>query len=198
MYYEMYCEDKCDATIFAMDISASTFGKNLKEAREKAQMTQPELVERLISLGFSLTQPALSHYEKGRRFPDPPMMAAIAQILEVSVDYLMGLTSTDSPVAEILEDLEAASGEARINKIMRALPKDKQSQIVLFAEFLLSQEKKVGKSGELSEWIAATEVLMRRHGAAGEESFAALLAAERPDLAAALGILPKKKSVQDR
>lgn len=198
MYYEMYCGGKWDATMFVMDISASTFGKNLKDAREKARLTQPELVEKLVSMGFTLTQPALSHYEKGRRFPDPPMMAAMAQILEVSVDYLLGLTATESPVSEILEDLEAASGEARINRLMRALPKDKQGQIVLFAEFLLSQERQAGKSDALNEWIAATEVLARRLGAEGEESFVALLSSERPDLASALGILPKKKFVQDR
>jgi hypothetical protein len=122
-------------------------------------------------------------------------MAAMAQALEVSVDYLFGLTTTESPVSELLEELERATGEDRINKIMRKLPKDKQAQIVSFAEFLLSQEKKTEEESQLSEWIAATEVLMRRHGVTGEESFAAFLASERPDLAAALGIPAKKKSM---
>jgi transcriptional regulator with XRE-family HTH domain len=184
--------------MIVMEINAKTFGQNLENARVRAGMTQPDLLKRLEALGFTLSQPALSHYEKGRRFPDPPMMAAMAQILEVSLDHLMGLTEITSPVTELLEDLANASGEGKINKIIKQLPKDKQEQVITFAEYLLAQEQKSKSNHELEEWITATEVLMRRYGATGENSFMALLAAERPDLAAALGFSSKKKSVQDR
>src|SRR5690606_34118795 len=119
-----------------MEINAKTFGQNLENARVRAGMTQPDLLKRLEALGFTLSQPALSHYEKGRRFPDPPMMAAMAQILEVSLDHLMGLTEITSPVTELLEDLANASGEGKINKIIKQLPKDKQEQVITFAEYL--------------------------------------------------------------
>jgi hypothetical protein len=119
----------------------------------------------------------------------------MAKVLEVSLDYLMGLTETDSPVTELLEELASASGEGRINKIIKKLPKDKQEQVLTFAEFLLVEEQKSKSNREFEEWVSTTETLMRRLGANGESSFLALLAAERPDLAEALGIGPKKKSV---
>lgn len=193
----MYCNKKSGATMLVMSNSASGFGNNLKSARDEANLSQLDVTERLAERGFTVLQSSLSHYETGRRFPDPPLLAALAQVLEVSADYLLGLTKITSPVSEILEDLEAASGEAKINKVMRKLSRDNQNQVVTFAEYLLDQEKKTEKPAELSEWIAATEVLMRRHGTEGEGSFVALFSSERPDLAAALGILTKQKSVQD-
>lgn len=195
MYYEALYSAELDATIMFMETSSSTFGKNMQRRREDMLLTQPDLLERLKEYGVDVKQATLSHYETGRRFPDPPVMAAIARSLDVSVDYLLGLTENESPVAELLEELEKATGEGKINRIMRKLPKEKQSQIMSFAEFLLSEEKKIAEEGPLSEWIAATEVLTRRYGASGESSFAAFLAVERPDLAAALGIPAKKKSI---
>lgn len=161
-------------------------------------MKKSELSKLLTEYGVELDAGRLSHYFTGRNYPDPPILAALCRALGISADWALGLTETELPVADLEERLAAATGEGKINKVMSGLSKDRQQQVIDFAEFLLSQEKKIPSSVELSQWIAATEVLMRRHGTEGEESFVAFLAAERPDLAAALGMSPKKKSIQDR
>lgn len=196
----MYCCSKSGDMLRGMDtkIDALTFGKRLKAARLRAGMTQPDALKALKEKGFSLTQPGLSHYERGIRSPDPDFIAAAAEVVGTSVDYLTGLTKTQAPVAEIEEALAAASGAGKINKIMDRLPKDKQQQVLTFAEFLLSQEKKSKPVSEFDEWVSATEVLVRRQGAKGEKSFTDFLLAERPDLAGILGITAKKRAIQNR
>src|SRR5688572_6008380 len=117
----------------------------IKKAREVAGINQRELLQALNDKGFSLTQAALSHYENGARNPDPELMIAIADITGVSLDFLCGRTKTSAPVFELEEALAAATGKGRINKIMDRLPRDKQQQVISFAEFLLSQEKKTAR-----------------------------------------------------
>jgi transcriptional regulator with XRE-family HTH domain len=174
----------------------NSFGTRFRDARNNAGLTQEDVIATLAARGFPMPQSRLSHYETGRNNPDPDLMAVMADVVGKSLDYLNGLTDTQEPVAEIEEARQAAQGAGKINRIMDKLPKDRQQQILDYAEFLLSQEKKKAKPvGEFEEWVSATEVLMRRTGANGEKSFLEFLVSERPDLAASLGVATKKKSV---
>lgn len=38
-----------------------------------------------------VTEPTISHYEKGRREPSKGVLTAMAEVLNVSVDYLLGI-----------------------------------------------------------------------------------------------------------
>lgn len=60
-----------------METNSSTFGKNMQRRREDMLLTQLDLLKRLKEYGVDVKQATLSHYETGRRFPDPPVMAAI-------------------------------------------------------------------------------------------------------------------------
>lgn len=68
---------------FIMDFSSV-----LKMLREQKGVTQEKLSE---ALHISTT--AISHYEKGSRQPGLETIKNIAEYFDVSVDYLMGLTS---------------------------------------------------------------------------------------------------------
>lgn len=198
----MYILQKSGAMLRGMNTNnnSSSFGKRLQNARKKAGLTQPDVLEELKERNFALTQGALSHYETGRNYPDPDLMAAMAEIVGVSIDYLAGATKTPHPVAQIEEAWKAASGAGKINRLMDRLPKEKQKQVLDFAEYLLSQEKqRIKPVEEIDEWVSLTEVLMKRHGVEGEQSFMEFLTSLRPDLATrlGLGIPPKKKRIQD-
>jgi len=61
------------------------FCKTLKKLRKSHNMTQDELAEML-----SLSRSAISLYETGRREPDYSILTKLADIFDVSVDYLLG------------------------------------------------------------------------------------------------------------
>ncbi len=172
--------------------------QRLREALKLSGLKQTDLLQLLEENGYPVKQQRLSHLMNGRNYPDPLDLRELVRAMGVSSDWMLRLTEQSLPAADLDEMLSQAKGEGRIGRIMRQLSKDQQEEVVNFAEFLLSQKKTAKPAQTISEWIAATEVLVRRHGIEGEESFMAVLAAERPDLAAALGILSEKKTIQER
>jgi len=64
-----------------------SFGKRLLEARKKKGMSQEELAEQLGTKG-----PAIGRYERDEMKPSIEAAARMADILNVSLDYLVGKT----------------------------------------------------------------------------------------------------------
>lgn len=61
-------------------------GDKLKDLRVCKKMTQKELSNRL-----GVSKSVISSYESGTRFPSYDVLIKIAQIFNVSTDYLLGL-----------------------------------------------------------------------------------------------------------
>ena len=61
------------------------FSERLKTLRKQAQLTQVDVAERL-----GISQPAYASWERGLKKPTQENLVKIAQILNVSVDYLVG------------------------------------------------------------------------------------------------------------
>lgn len=64
-----------------------TFGERLKELRKKRSLTQSQLGARL-----NVTKASISGYENDTRSPDRETLVKIAEIFNVSTDYLLGRT----------------------------------------------------------------------------------------------------------
>ena len=72
------------------------FSKRLKEIREDKGYTQQELSEAIhVSSG------TISHYENGTREPGTETIAQLADFLNVSADYLLGITNVNLPPKEM-------------------------------------------------------------------------------------------------
>lgn len=83
-----------EAKVDAID-EKNGFAKRLKEIREKAGLTQRDLAEALEKeYGLKVTASSISGYEKGKSFPTLPTAKVIAEKLNVSLDYLCGITET--------------------------------------------------------------------------------------------------------
>jgi len=101
---------------------AEVFPSRLKEERHKYGLTQEQLAD---ELGFS--KGAISRYEKGIREPDFETLARIANYLDVTSDYLIGLEKKKINRAgirntnEILNDLESDARRERRNEKKRAV-----------------------------------------------------------------------------
>ena len=61
------------------------FSERLKELRKKANVTQVEVAEKL-----GISQPAYASWERGIKKPTQENLVKIAQVLNASVDYLVG------------------------------------------------------------------------------------------------------------
>jgi transcriptional regulator with XRE-family HTH domain len=70
----------------------SVLGKRIKEIREKLNYTQKRFADAL-----KISNVQLSRYESGDRKPEPEMIANIAELLDVSSDYLLGITDNPTP-----------------------------------------------------------------------------------------------------
>lgn len=61
------------------------FSERLKDLRKQAGITQVDVAEKL-----GISQPAYASWERGVKKPTQENLVKIAQILNVSVDYLVG------------------------------------------------------------------------------------------------------------
>lgn len=68
------------------------FPERLKEARKRKQLKQREVAECLQIAAHSYQQ-----YEGGDRRPNFETLVALADLLGVSADYLLGLTDREEP-----------------------------------------------------------------------------------------------------
>ena len=61
------------------------FSERLKDLRKQAGLTQVDVAEKL-----GISQPAYASWERGIKKPTQENLVKIAQVLNVSVDYLVG------------------------------------------------------------------------------------------------------------
>ncbi len=65
-------------------------GARIKQAREKQQMSQKQLSEKLELLAVYTCRGSISRIENGHRAVTDIEIDAISKVLEVSLDYLFG------------------------------------------------------------------------------------------------------------
>lgn len=87
------------------------FARRLKATRKARGLTQKELANRL-----GLTQSAVTGWEVGKSEPEYKNLLALARLLDVSIDYLLGHEGGEAPapdmadaIGEIVETVEKGS-----------------------------------------------------------------------------------------
>jgi transcriptional regulator with XRE-family HTH domain len=104
------------------------FGQCLTDARERAGLTQQQLAEKL-----GTSQRAVAHWERDPVALRPDQIAALADILNVTTDYLVG-RPVKQPAAK------GPPGKLRLAfERAHKLPRHEQNQIVKFVEAYVSQ-----------------------------------------------------------
>ena len=74
------------------------FAERLKELRKQAHLTQVELAKRL-----GIGQSSYADWERGKKKPTQDNLVKIAQVLNVSVDYLVGSSEEKSDDLDNIE-----------------------------------------------------------------------------------------------
>lgn len=99
--------------------------ERLKQLRETKNMTQVRLG---IELGVS--QETISGYEIGKAAPPADMLVKLADILDTSVDYILG--RTDNRYSNRLNKSDLSEQELELILIFRKLPQNKKERAMGF------------------------------------------------------------------
>ncbi len=74
--------------------------ENLRKIREKRHKNQLN-----VALAVGVTQESISMYESGVSLPKANVLIKLAQYLQTSTDYLLGLTDDDTPIKYMNKNL---------------------------------------------------------------------------------------------
>ena len=99
------------------EVIKMTFGDQLSKARKEKDLTQEELAEKL-----NLSRQTILRWEKNQVFPDISNLKAVAQVLDVSFDYLL---SEEKPE-------RASTAEMNLLEVLVG----KEVRLVIFEEFM--------------------------------------------------------------
>ena len=77
-----------------------SFGSKIIQLRDEQELSRKELSEKL-----GIAYQTLSKYETDSRFPDKETLMVIADNFDVSVDYLLGRTSSRKMITEKEDEL---------------------------------------------------------------------------------------------
>ncbi|MGN7938536.1 helix-turn-helix domain-containing protein [Metabacillus sp. 22489] len=84
-----------------------SLGKRLKAEREKRNYSQKYVAEKI-----GITNAVLSNYERDYRDPDTETLKKLAELYEVSIDYLLGM-KTSPPVSSAFHDYDNITEEEK-------------------------------------------------------------------------------------
>mgnify|MGYP004565568665 CR=1 FL=1 len=135
-----------------------SFSELLKQCRKKQGVSQAELASKL-----GVTQQAVGKWESGKSSPDPTTVARIAELLNTTADYLLGLYRPQQGQV-MLNGVEAATlpDTARrplvgyVEQSFRRVPGTVRDQITLFdAAITPQQAEDAARTVGLHDAIAA-------------------------------------------
>lgn len=104
-----------------------SFPSRLKQLRTQNKMTQEELGKKI-----NVTKVSISGYENGNRSPDTDTLQRIAEVFNVSMDYLFGRTDAPSPLEK-----EKESDEIEFEKFI-----SNPEHGIFFKEYLEAPEER--------------------------------------------------------
>ena len=95
------------------------FSERLKDLRKQAGLTQVDVAEKL-----GISQPAYASWERGVKKPTQENLVKIAQILNVSVDYLVGNSEEKTDELDNIELLFRMNSKGLTNEDKRVFKKE--------------------------------------------------------------------------
>lgn len=101
-------------------------GERLRDIRKKRKISQTELAELL-----GTQKPAISRYENDKAEPNDRYKVLLAQKLDISLDYLLGLTDEPMPYYRTNEMI----------MLMPAVNEKRMALILDFIEFIKNNER---------------------------------------------------------
>lgn len=118
----------------------------IKDLRKESNYSQQTLADVLF-----VNQTAVSQWERGTTCPEQPMLIKLAEIFDVSTDYLLGLSDDKKPPVSKMDtsgDAALANASAETKKIMELLAQlgpENQQKALDHLDYLLARQDEQGK-----------------------------------------------------
>ena len=129
------------------------FGEKLKDARKEAGLSQEQLAQKL-----SVSRSAVAKWESDKGMPDVNNLKAMAQLLNISVDYLLDedekLSFNETKEAIDLDSFEV-SGKCREKKDAACYAKFSDADAI----YPLIRRKRMSKVEWLADFIAGAGII---------------------------------------
>lgn len=109
------------------------FSERLKDLRKQAGLTQVDVAEKL-----GISQPAYASWERGVKKPTQENLVKIAQILNVSVDYLVGNSEEKNDELDSIELLFRMNSKGLTDEEKKVFKKE-------LIKFMEERKKAFGK-----------------------------------------------------
>jgi len=122
------------------------FSERLAELRKKHKMTQQELANKL-----GVSRGTIGMYEIGQRDPDTETVAEIAEIFNVSTDYLLGRTDDPNPPEKTIDDeimsimREMGPDVAIMFYDLKGMSQEEKENLKIFLQGLKARRKEKGE-----------------------------------------------------
>lgn len=120
----------------------------IREARKQAGIKQVDLCARL-----GISQGALSGWENGKYEPDCTGWLSLAEVLGVSVDYLMGGTSSVHLPSNVAQDYDLSPDEEQLLTMYRSMNQQGKEYILQTINMAAQTYKKIDCSTDVEEHI---------------------------------------------
>lgn len=142
---------------------------NLISSRMKELRKDRGLTQKAVAASLGIGQTTVANYENGTRFPDLDKLGEIADLYEVSVDYLLGRSASAEPEPMTREPAQSdltydfrdymtsllEGNKKRIRKIMMALIASDLSSHDIYRDYLarsLTETGTLWERGDLPIW----------------------------------------------
>lgn len=105
--------------------------QQLKKARESKNMTQAQVAERL-----GVTCTTYQYYEYGKREPNHNILCKLADLFNVSTDYLLGRNTEKEPdtIEQLTEEFTLSLLERKIIENYLSLPENMREDMMEFLQ----------------------------------------------------------------
>lgn len=136
-----------------------TMGGRLMLARKDAGLSQLELLEKLKEAGYDITPAHWSRVEGNKRGISLELLTAVADILEQSLDYLVGRPQYTHEVAEEFATEEAAT----VARLVDTMDEDMRRQVVAHTQALKRLDERGYPSPRGGQWASGNVVWIVRN-----------------------------------
>ncbi|WP_144526170.1 helix-turn-helix domain-containing protein [Bacillus pumilus] len=115
-------------------------GDRIRSLREKHNLTQEQIAKKI-----GISRGTYAHYEINKRRPDYETLIKIAEIFDVSTDYLVG--RSDNPGYKIIDDnkLESDPDLQIAFNAATDFSEEARKQTIDFINYIREKEKKSGR-----------------------------------------------------
>lgn len=110
-------------------------GNRLRDIRKLRHLTQQQVADKV-----GLSRPAYTAYEIGKNIPDGPMTARLADIFDVTTDYILERTDNPLPLANV-NDENVDLMANHLDKDYKDLSDEDKRQLDNFMKFLKSNRQ---------------------------------------------------------